>query len=326
MMRLGFAARVLGQPGLKSHDNRRWQNEPHLSVSLAYLRDIFGYLRRQGIRMYRLSAELAPYITHPDMPQFHDQIDECAIELAAMGRLACADGLRLSFHAPASAVLNAMDESVAAKATADLNALAHLLDSMAQGPEAVVVLHVGGVYGNRLDARRRFVERYHALPDATRGRLALEHDDERFSVADIAWIHEHTGVPLVYDHLHQRCFNPEKLETGEALNLCLHSWPDGVQPKVHFSSPRTAMRIVERPHPTTGTRMRMLSPPQPTEHADFAHPFEFIALVHAARQAGLPDFDVMLEVRAKDLALLRLRQDVARFAPELVKKFTDAPS
>ena len=40
MTRLGFALKVLGQPGLKSHDSRRWQNEPHLSVSLAYLREI----------------------------------------------------------------------------------------------------------------------------------------------------------------------------------------------------------------------------------------------------------------------------------------------
>ena len=77
------------------------------------------------------------------------------------------------------------------------------------------------------------------------------------------------------------------------------------------------MRVVERQHPTTGARVRFLHPPQPTEHADFVHPFEFIAFLRAARQASLPDFDVMLEVRAKDLALLRLRQDVARFAPEL---------
>lgn len=325
-MRLGFAAQVLGQAGLKSHDSRRWQNEPHLSVSLAYLRDIFGYLRRQNIRMYRLSAELAPYVTHPDMPQFHAQIDECAVELASVGRLARADGLRLSFHAPATAVLDAPDETIAAKAAADLIALARLLDGLEQGPEAVIVLHVGGVYGDRLAARRRFVERYHALPPAARRRLALEHDDARFSVADVAWIHDHTGVSLIYDHLHHRCHNPEKTPAVEALALCLRSWPEGVRPKIHFSSPRTAMRIVERRHPTTGARVRLLRPPRPNEHADFIHPFTFVAFLLSARQAGLPDFDVMLEVRAKDLALLRLRQHLARFAPELNEDCNHSPS
>jgi len=325
MMRFGFAIRVLGQPGLKSHDSRRWQNEPHLSVSLAYLRDILGYLRRQNVRMYRLSAELAPYVTHPDMPWFHDQMDECALELTSVGRMARADGLRLSFHAPMTAVLNAPDDATAAKAIADLSALARLLDGLEQGPEAIVVLHVGGLYGDRHAALRRFIERYYALSPAIRRRLVLEHDDDRFSVADIAWIHDQTGIPLVYDHLHHRCHNPDKLSAVEALSLCLRSWPDGVQPKVHFSSPSTAMHVIQRRHPTTDARVRLLQPPQPTEHADFVHPFEFIAFLRAAREAGLPDFDVMLEVRAKDLALLRLRQDLTRFAPELGEDSANLP-
>jgi UV DNA damage endonuclease len=324
-MRFGFAAQVLGQPGLKSHDSRRWQNQPHLSVSLAYLRDTLGYLRRQNIRMYRLAAELAPYVTHPDMPWFHSQIDECAIELNAVGQMARADGLRLSFHAPITAVLNALDKATAAKAAAELNALARLLDGLDQGPEAVVILHVGGVYEDRHAARHRFVERYRALPPATCQRLALEHDDERFSVADIAWIHDQTGIPLVYDHLHHRCYNPEKLDVIEALSLCLQSWPRGVRPKVHFSSPSTAMHVVQRRHPTTNARVRVLHPPQPNEHADFVHPFEFIAFLRAAREAALPDFDVMLEVRAKDLALLRLRQDLSRFAPDLMEDLRTVP-
>lgn len=324
-MRLGFAVQILGQPGLKSHDSRRWQNEPHLSVSLAYLRDVLGYLQRQNIRMYRLSAELAPYATHPDRPQFHGQIDECAIELGAVGRLARASDVRLSFHAPATAVLNAPDEATAAKAAANLNTLARLLDDLEQGPEAVVVLHAGGTYGDRPAARRRFVERYHTLPASTRRRLALEHDDKRFSVTDAVWIHDQAGIPLIYDHLHHRCHNPEGLNDLEALRLCLRAWPDGVRPKIHFSSPRTAMHVIERQHPATGARLRLLRPPRPTEHADCVHPFELIAFLRAAREAGLPDFDVMLEVRAKDLALLRLRQDLAHFAPEMSKDFTNPP-
>ena len=44
---LGFPVKVIGTP-LRSHDSRRWQNEPHLSVSLAYLRDIFTYLHSRA--------------------------------------------------------------------------------------------------------------------------------------------------------------------------------------------------------------------------------------------------------------------------------------
>jgi UV DNA damage endonuclease len=94
---LGFPVKVLGVP-LRSHDSRRWQNEPHLSVSLAYLRDIFAYLHSRRIRFYRLAGQLAPYLTHPQMPQFHHQIEECSTELAAIGDLARQSGIRLSIH------------------------------------------------------------------------------------------------------------------------------------------------------------------------------------------------------------------------------------
>ena len=77
-MRLGFAVQVLGRPQLKSHDSRRWQNSPHLTVSLAYVRDILAYLDSAGLRMYRLQSDLAPYATHPDLPAFHRQVEESA--------------------------------------------------------------------------------------------------------------------------------------------------------------------------------------------------------------------------------------------------------
>ena len=84
-MRLGFAVKVLGQPNLKSHDSRRWPNHPHLSVSLIYVRDIFLYLERHSIKMYRLSSTLAPYVSHPELPLFHNQVAECQRELEAIG-------------------------------------------------------------------------------------------------------------------------------------------------------------------------------------------------------------------------------------------------
>ena len=57
---LGFAVSVLGQPGLKSNDTRRWQKNPHLLTSIGYLDAIFSYLEKQKIAMYRMSSDVAP--------------------------------------------------------------------------------------------------------------------------------------------------------------------------------------------------------------------------------------------------------------------------
>lgn len=314
-MRLGFAVKVLGQAGLKEHDSRRWQNNPHLSVSLAYLRDIFEYLRRQRIAMYRMSSELAPYLTHPELAQFHGQIEACAVELAAIGQLARELGLRLSFHPSQYVVLNAPDEALAAKSAREIAAQAEMLDRMGLDDEAVVVVHVGGVYDSHERSRERFVAAVERLPEPARRRLAVENDDTRFGVADTLWIQRRTGVQLIFDTLHHHNLNPQGMPVREALAACLATWPAHVRPKVHVSSPRTEMRVAEQQDPQTGRRVQVLQPPIWTRHSDYINPFEFIAFVRAA--AGLRAFDVMLEAKGKDLALLRLREDVQRYAPDL---------
>jgi UV DNA damage endonuclease len=317
-MRLGFAVKMLGQPDLKSHDTRRWQNEPHLSVSLAYVRDIFGYLDRADIRMYRLSSDLAPYLTHPGLPQFHHQIDECAVELALVGQMAQEAGLRLSFHPSQYVVLNAAEEAIAAKSAAQITTLAQMLEAMDLGAEAVVVIHLGGVYGDKESAMERFVTRYERLPAVARQRLVLENDDTSYSVGDLHRIHQQTGLRLVFDYLHFLNYNPEGVSLAQALALTLDTWPTDVIPKIHFSSPCTAMRTVEHTDSRSGGRRLVLRRPRPTQHADFIDPFAFFAFLRQTQ--GLRDFDVMLEAKAKDLALLRLRDDLSRFAPELLSE------
>jgi len=317
-MRLGFAVKVLGRAGLKSHDTRRWQNTPHLSVSLAYLRDIFIYLTDENIRMYRISSDLAPYVTHPDMPQFHSQIGECARELEALGEMARAQDLRLSFHPSQYIVLNAEDETIAAKSTQDLVAQAHILDAMGLGDEAVVVTHVGGLYGDRQAARERFVRRYEGLAEPARRRLVLENDESQFCISDTHWIHQQTGIRLIFDYLHFQNCNHEGAGLEEALRLALDSWPADQTPKIHFSSPRTEFRAAIRKD-ADGAKRDVLLSPLWTQHSDFINPFEFIRFIQDTR--GMRAYDVMLEAKAKDLAALRLREDLRRLAPALAEEF-----
>ena len=320
MIHLGFPVKVLGVAGLKSHDTRRWRKGPHLSVSLAYLRDTLGYLRQQEIHFYRLSPQLAPYATHPDFPQFHNQIAECQRELAAVGEIARADGVRLSVHPGQYVVLNAPDQELAERARREVIHQARLLGAMGLGPEAVVVLHVGGVYGDHYAARERFVRQVEMLPLEARRRLAVENDDHRFSVDDCLWIHGRTGLPLTFDYLHFRSNNPEGMSLVEALASCLATWPANVPPKVHFSSPRTAMVVIEQRDAMSDRVRRRTRAPRPTQHADYVDPFAFTDFLRAAWSTELGDFDVMLEVKARDLALLQLREDIGRFAPDIARR------
>lgn len=325
--RLGFPVLVLGQAGLKSADNRRWQNSPHLRVSIEYLHEIFRYLEKQEITMYRMSSDIAPYVTHPEMPQFHRQVEESAEELAALGAQARKQNLRLSFHPSQYIILNSPNLDANRKCATDVDRQAAMLDAMGAGPDAVVVIHVGGRYDDARSARDRWIETYlNVLSEPARRRLVLENDDISFSAADVLYIHERTGVPLVFDHQHFCCLNPDKLDLVETAARFLHTWPPGRRPKLHFSSPRTQLREVKRRNRETKKLETAYLPPLWTGHADYCDPFVFIEFMRRLAAAGVRDFDVMLEAKGKDLALRRLRQDLARYAPDVASRFGLSPA
>jgi UV DNA damage endonuclease len=70
--------------------------------------------------MYRMSSDVAPYVTHPDLPQFHGQIAESRSQLAKLGRQANQIDLRLSFHPSQFIVMNAPDKELRRKNMWDL--------------------------------------------------------------------------------------------------------------------------------------------------------------------------------------------------------------
>ncbi len=317
-LRLGFPVKVMARPDLKSNDARRWQNNPHLRVSLGYLDAVLDHLDRHDIRMYRMSSDIAPYATHPDLPQFHAMVGDTAAELAAFGAKARRLGIRLSFHPSQFVVLNSPEPNLVRKSVWDLASQAEMLDRMELDEEAVMVIHVGGVYDDRLAARERWVRTWPTLPEPVRRRLVLEHDDLRFSAADVLWIHEHTGVRLIFDHQHFWCLNPEGLGMRDAVERILGTWPGGQRPKLHFSTPNNGMRELVRKDRKTGKPKRISVAPVWTGHADFCSPFEFATFMRVVE--GL-EFDVMLESKVKDLALIRLRPDLLRYAPDVALRF-----
>ncbi len=308
----GFPVQILGRSGIKSHDTRRWASNPHLRVSLRYLHQVFEYLAETGIRMYRLASGLAPYATHPDLPQFRNQVEECAQDLSELGKMASKLDLRLSFHPGQFVVINSPDEDLAQRSSADIEVQASILEAMGLDDHAVVVLHVGGVYGNRTSALDRFAKRFEMLSPMAQRRIALENDDARFDVTDILKLHERLGLRLIFDAHHHFCYNPNELSLQEAAKACLDTWRGrNGRAKVHFSSPRTDWGF------RYGSDGRARNPNW-TSHAEFIDPFAFIAFYRRlVRHAP----DVMLEAKAKDVAVLQLQRDLLRYAPDLAAIF-----
>ncbi len=300
MIRLGFPVRVVGQPGLRACGSHR-SSTAHLSLGLLYLRDILAYLQRIGVSFYRIASRLLP-TAPPDhtLQQSLQQITDCRAELAALAVQVQSQGLRLTLHLDHHIILSSPDERLAARSIAAIEAQATLLQHLGTGTEGSLVIHVPRA-NHDPSTLARFVQRYAALSAPARARLAVEHDPAGADLLTALRLHQLCGVPVVFDYLHWQLDRSRQIPLALALGMALATWPPGIRPEVHLSTARSEAHL----RAACADQPARVLPPRPGQHADFIAPADAHHLLHAAR--GLPPFDLMLEAKAGDLALLRLR-------------------
>jgi UV DNA damage endonuclease len=270
---------------------------------------VLDYVQRIGVRFYRVAAGLLP----PRCAAAGlGQLAECRGELAALAALARAAHIRLTAHLDTHIALGTPDAARAAHSLEQIELQAALLEQLGTAAGNVLVVHLGGSPRDPA-TMARFARRYQALSARARACLAVEHDTSGFSLGAALRLHQQCGVPVVFDALHWQLANPEHLPLELALGLALATWPAGRRPEVHLSTARSEAHLL--PRRAGGSRV---VPPRFGQHADFIAVPDLLRLLRAAQ--GLPPFDILLEAKAGDLALLRARADLARLAPELAAR------
>jgi UV DNA damage endonuclease len=74
---------------------------------------------------------------------------------------------------------------------------------------AKIQIHVGGVYGNKIDAidRRYNNDNSKLLDEYVKRRLVIANDDPLYNLLDCIYINQKTGIPIVFDSFHYECLN-----------------------------------------------------------------------------------------------------------------------
>jgi UV DNA damage endonuclease len=148
---------------------------------------------------------------------------------------------------------------------------------------------VGGVYKDKKKSIERFKENFIKLPDRIKKRITLENDDKSYTALDVLQICKEMKIPMVLDVHHDKCINSgERLE--DILPDVFNTWNnEKFNAKIHFSSPKTIKDF--------------------RSHADFIDLEQFLNFIEVASKVGR-DFDVMIEAKGKNIALLKLSQEL----------------
>lgn len=209
---------------------------------LQNLRDILTMMdwnEQHGIKVFRLSSELFP---HKSNPRVEDYTFDFALDLLRqIGDKSKKYNQRLTFHPGQYNVVGSPDEKSFNQTICDLKYHADVLDLMGLGVNSVMVVHGGGVYGDKEATKKRWAEQYNRLPQNVRNRLVLENCERCFSIVDCLDVSKMCGVPVVFDTHHFACYkllHPDESfeDAGMYIRDILDTWQRrGVKPKFHVS-------------------------------------------------------------------------------------------
>ncbi|KAL2827573.1 UV-endonuclease UvdE-domain-containing protein [Aspergillus cavernicola] len=245
------------------------------ALGLANARDLLKLIRwndRYGIKFMRLSSEMFPFASHKE---YGYRLAPFASEaLAKVGRLVAELGHRVSAHPGQFSQLGSPRPEVLENSCRDLEYHSELLQLLQLPPQqdrdAVVILHMGGVFGDKEATLDRFRGNYQKLSQDVKNRLVLENDDVSWSVHDLLPICEELNIPLVLDyHHHNIIFDSSQLREGTHDIMGLYdrikaTWTrKNITQKMHYSEP-TVSAITNRQRRKHSNRVRVIPPCDPT--------------------------------------------------------------
>ncbi|KAJ5783183.1 hypothetical protein N7457_004957 [Penicillium paradoxum] len=244
-------------------------------LALANVRDLVKIIRwndKYGIKFMRLSSEMFPFASHAE---YGYKLAPFASEaLADVGRVVAELGHRVSVHPGQFTQFGSPRENVIESSFRDLEYHSEMLQLLKLPPQqdrdAVMILHMGGVFGDKAATLDRFRKNYAMLSQDIKNRLVLENDDVSWSVHDLLPICEELNIPLVLDyHHHNIIFDANELREGTEDIIPLYeriaaTWSrKNITQKMHYSEP-TAAAITPRQRRKHSDRVATLPPCAPT--------------------------------------------------------------
>ena len=276
----GMIIRTIKEKGIDELKSRIRQNVLDVLTMM-------DWNEKNGIKVFRLSSMMFPHKTNPAVDDYdYDFVKDI---LKQIGEKSKKYNQRLTFHPGQYNVVGTPNPKVFQKTIEDLKYHADVLDLMGLDNNSVMVVHGGGLYGNKEATKKRWCEQYMKLPENVRNRLVLENCEKCFSIQDCLDISDEINIPVVFDTHHYTCYN--QLHPDEILQpadyyipLILETWARrGIKPKFHVS---------EQGSGRCG------------HHSDY---IEVIPeyLLEIPKKYGV-HIDIMIEAKKKELAIFKL--------------------
>ncbi|EAS01904.2 UV damage endonuclease UvdE (macronuclear) [Tetrahymena thermophila SB210] len=250
--------------------------------------------QKNGIQVLRVSSEMFPRATDEKCGY---TIEFAKEELKKAGDLAKKYKHRLTFHPGQFNVIGTPNEKAFEATIKELSLHAEIYKYLGfeEEKDSVIVIHGGGLYGDKDETIQRWVINFGRLPKIVQQKLVLENCEKCYSIRDcleISYkIEEKYGfaLPVVVDSHHYQCYNyyhkEAKQESLEQLvEEASKTWKKrGIRMKCHVSEQGSG---------------------QVGHHSDYISelPQEFLSV---PEKLGM-ELDILIEAKMKEQAIFFL--------------------
>ncbi|MGD6849351.1 UV DNA damage repair endonuclease UvsE [Rossellomorea aquimaris] len=257
-------------------------------LNLEHTKRILYLCAAHEIELYRLSSSLVPLATHPEVEwDFYSPFKD---EWKELGDLIKKFGIRASFHPNQFTLFTSPKQHVTDNAVKDMVYHYRMLEYMGIEDSSVINIHIGGSYGDKEETLVRFHENLKSLPTDVKEIMTLENDDKTYTVEETLGVCQRENIPMVLDiHHHEANLSEKPLE--DYLEAIFATWEKrDLFPKIHISSPKSDKAF--------------------RSHADLVDA-GFVEGFFKTLKTFDQDVDFMIEAKHKDLAMLKLIEDLS---------------
>ncbi|MDR7073888.1 UV DNA damage repair endonuclease UvsE [Fictibacillus barbaricus] len=249
---------------------------------------VLHYCVAHELPLYRMSSSIVPLATHPEAGW--DFLKDTVDERKEIEHLVKKYNLRTSMHPNQFTLFTSPRKEVTLNAVKDMQYHYDLLKGMGIEDRSYINIHVGGAYGDKESALKRFYENITLLPADVKKRITLENDDKTFTTEETLAVCEKENIPLMFDYHHYKA-NPGETPLEELLPRFVETWKNtGRPPKVHLSSPKDEKAY--------------------RSHHDYVSP-DYVLPFFKMISDFTDELDVMIEAKQKDRAALKLIEELS---------------
>lgn len=241
------------------------------------LENILKYNISNDIYFYRLSSNIIPLLTHPNVDI---DLNKYKSYFSNIGKIIKNNNIRVDMHVDPYYVLNSVSDNVV-KSTINICKIYHNMFKL-MNIKSNLIFHVGGKTISKEEGIKRFINNFKLLDKEIQNMIMIENDDKIYTIIDCINISKIINCKIVLDYHHYKC-NNNKEDICDYLEYIFNTF-DGI-PKVHFSSPKNKKNY--------------------RAHHDYIDIKEFVKFLDIVKVYNR-DIDIMIEAKMKDDAVFRL--------------------